>query len=174
MSRSPETNEPDRAAEDEQVYFDAILRPHRSLGPRGFLILMSAIGGVGFMVGLSFFLAGAWPIAGFCGLEILLVYWAFKMNFRDAQRAERVRLTNRGFEVSRLSPNGRVRREALPSGWLRVLHEDPGEGFGMSRLFLASHGRVIRIGAFLSGEELTELAAALRRALDDYRAPYSA
>ena len=161
----------DAASGTEKVYFDATLKPQRSLGPRGFLILMIGIGGAGFLIGLSFFLAGAWPVAGFCGLEIMLVYLAFRWNFRDARRAERVRLTDEGFEVARLSPGGRVTRETLPAGWLRVRHEDSGDRHGVTRLVLVSHGREIRIGAFLNREELGALAEALRRAIAAAGAP---
>ncbi len=155
----------DKSNKTETVYFDATLRPHRSMGPRGFLILMLAIGGAGFFIGFSFFLMGAWPIAGFCGLEILLVYLAFRWNFRDARRAERVRLTNEEVEVSRLFPSGEMTRETLPAGWVKIHHHDAGEGYGATRLLLASHGRQIRIGAFLNRDELGELAAALRLAI---------
>ena len=62
------------------VYFDAILRPNRSLSPRGFRLLMLAFGAMLFGVGGWFFMVGAWPVFGFMGLEIGLVYWCFKHN----------------------------------------------------------------------------------------------
>src|SRR5690606_40066821 len=58
------------------VLFEALLTPHRSLSPRGFVILMSAIASVAFLAGLTFFLLGAWPVIGFMGLEVLLVWVA--------------------------------------------------------------------------------------------------
>ncbi|MEQ1613237.1 MAG: DUF2244 domain-containing protein, partial [Hyphomicrobiaceae bacterium] len=41
--------------------FRAVLTPHRSLGPRGFVILMTALSGINFVVGVAFWMMGAWP-----------------------------------------------------------------------------------------------------------------
>ncbi len=58
--------------------FRAVLTPHRSLGPKGFLILMTALSVVSFIAGMAFYLSGAWPVLGFFGLDVVLVYVAFK------------------------------------------------------------------------------------------------
>ena len=58
--------------------FSATITPHRSLGRKGFIIVMCAIGGISFIAGLVFLIAGAWPVMGFFGLDVLLVYWAFQ------------------------------------------------------------------------------------------------
>ena len=55
-----------------------MLTPHRSLSPTGFLIFMAVLGGISFVTGMVFLLAGAWPVFGFLGLDVLLVYWAFR------------------------------------------------------------------------------------------------
>ena len=52
--------------------FRAILHPHRSLGPKGFMILMGLLCAVNFGTGMMFWMLGAWPIMGFCGLDVLL------------------------------------------------------------------------------------------------------
>lgn len=163
----------DGGGRGETVFFDATLRPHRSLGPRGFLILMSAIAGTGFLIGFAFFLAGAWPVAGFCGLEILLVYCAFKLNYRDARRAEHLRLARPGgLSIAKVAPNGEAVVRRLEPGWLKVhIDEPPRHG---SQLTLSSHGRTTVIGSFLTVEERAELAEALRRALARYRMPPAA
>src|SRR5262245_1874511 len=77
----------------EPAIFSAVITPHRSLGRRGFLILMLVLGGVSFTTGMVFLIAGAWPIFGFCGLDVLLVYWAFRVNFRRAAAYEQVTVT---------------------------------------------------------------------------------
>ena len=63
--------------------FRALLTPHRSLGPTGFLVLMAALAGISFVTGLVFYLAGAWPVMGFFGLDVALVYLAFRLNYRS-------------------------------------------------------------------------------------------
>ena len=56
--------------------FIAELRPYRSLGPRGFLVLMTFISLVAFVAGIIFMRAGAWPVLGFFGLDVVLIYIA--------------------------------------------------------------------------------------------------
>ena len=85
--------------------FDARLTPHRSLGPQGFLIFMLAIGTVSFGTGMLFLLSGAWPVLCFCGLDVLLVYIAFKLNYRAARLHETVRLTPEALVVRRVQPS---------------------------------------------------------------------
>ncbi len=149
------------------IYFDATLRPHRSLSRTGFLIVMTAIAGCGFLIGIAFFLAGAWPVAGFCGLEIALVYIAFRMNFREGRRAEHLRLTDDGLEISRIAPSGRVENQILPAGWLTIRMDDPPRH--ESRLTVSSQGRMEEVGHFLQPYERAEVAQALREALARYR-----
>ena len=74
----------------EPAIFSAVITPHRSLGSRGFLILMLAIGAVSFVSGMVFLLLGAWPVFGFLGLDVLLVYVAFRANYRAARAYEEV------------------------------------------------------------------------------------
>ena len=42
-----------------QTRFSAVLTPHRSLGPKGFMVLMGAVCAVSFGTGLLFYLLGA-------------------------------------------------------------------------------------------------------------------
>ncbi|HEY7298508.1 MAG TPA: DUF2244 domain-containing protein, partial [Xanthobacteraceae bacterium] len=72
----------------EPTIFSAIITPHRSLGPTGFLVFMLVLGGASFASGMVFLMAGAWPVFGFFGLDVLLVYWAFRANYRSARAYE--------------------------------------------------------------------------------------
>lgn len=164
-----QTAHPEHAESGPRVYFDVELRPYRSLGPTGFLIVMSSVALGGFTIGLAFFLAGAWPVAGFCGLEILLVYGAFKLNFRSARRRELVRLTDDGLDVMQIDPAGRQHRIHLEPTWLSVDLDDPPKH--ESQLVIRSRAQRITIGGFLLPAERAQVADALRQALADYRAP---
>ena len=53
---------------DEPI-FSVMLVPHRSLGRRGFLLLMAIIAALCFAIGVFFFMLGAWPVLGFVGLD---------------------------------------------------------------------------------------------------------
>jgi uncharacterized membrane protein len=147
----------------EPVLFDALLTPHRSLSPRGFALLMAIAGLVGFGFGAAFLVMGAWPIFGFCGAEWLLFYVCFRLNYRAARMRERVRLTPVLLTVERRDPRGKVQSWSFQPYWLRVEMDDPPEHG--SQLSLASHGKRLTIGSFLSPPERQDLAEALREAL---------
>ncbi|MGE3067397.1 MAG: DUF2244 domain-containing protein, partial [Hyphomicrobiaceae bacterium] len=53
--------------------FRAMLTPYRSLSPTGFIVLMAALSAISFITGMIFFLSGAWPVMGFCGLDVLFI-----------------------------------------------------------------------------------------------------
>lgn len=148
--------------------FRAVLTPHRSLSPRGFLILMSFVGIVSFIGGMTFLAMGAWPVMGFFGLDAFLIYGAFKLNYRAGRRHEVVEITPADLKLTRVHPNGRREEIALNPYWARPhLAERPD---GANRLYLRSHGRHYSIGSFLTDDERRDLAGALDRALADLRA----
>jgi len=145
------------------VLFDAILTPHRSLSAFGFAILMSVVAAVNVGLGVSFMLQGAWPIFGFCGLDVLLFYVMFRLNYRSARLFERIRLLPDELIVERHDVRGRKESWSFQPYWLRIAIDDPPEHH--SQLVLSSHGRSLTIGSFLTATERFDLAQALRRAL---------
>lgn len=149
--------------EREAGEFSAILTPHRSLSPRGFLLLMLIISAVSFTTGMIFYFAGAWPVLGFFGLDVLLIYIAFKLNYRAGRAYETVSITGNELTVTKVLPSGRSRSWTFNPYWARVeVFSRPGRA---SRLLLTSHGRALVIGSFLSEDERLEFADALRNAL---------
>ena len=151
------------ASTTPEPLFDAVLTPHRSLGPRGFVIFMSVVCAVSFGAGLVFFLIGAWPVVGFLGLDVLLIYLAFRINYRSARMYERLCLTEGGLTVERVSYHGDRKTWQFEPYWLRLEYDRPGEHDG--RLRLSSHGRSVTVGSFLSPEEREAFAGALGDAL---------
>ena len=116
--------EADTALQDppgrEPRRFSAVLTPHRSLGPKGFMVLMGAICAVSFGTGLLFYLLGAWPVIGFMGLDVALIYVAFKLNFRALRVYETVDLTKEALTVTRVAPDGRSQSWSFSPYWVRV------------------------------------------------------
>ena len=156
----------DNAAFPEPAIFSAIITPHRSLGSTGFLVLMLCIGGVSFVAGVMFLLIGAWPVFGFLGLDVLLIYWAFRINYRAARAYEEVTVTTSELTVRKISHRGSVREWTLNPLWVRlerVVHEE----FGIERLFLVSHGRRLSVAACLGPDEKASFAGALSTALSE-------
>jgi uncharacterized membrane protein len=152
--------------------FHATLEPHRSLSPTGFVILMSVIAAVAFAAGLAFALLGAWPVFGFLGLDVLLIYLAFKANYRSGRMHETLLLTEETLTVERVGPGRRRQSWSFQPYWVRVEMDDPPEH--RSQITLASHGRRLVIGAFLAPEERADFARALRDALDRLKHPPAA
>src|SRR5216684_2261670 len=134
------------AAADAMVFLDAVLAPHRSLPPTGFLIVMLVFGGISFVAGILFVLHGAWPVMGFFGLDVGLVYLAFRINYRSARREERVRLVADALTVERLGVRGERRSWRFQPYWLRVILEEKGDD--SNRLIITSHGRSLVLGSF--------------------------
>lgn len=152
----------------EEAYFDAVLHPYRSLSPRGFGILMLAVAAVSFTAGLAFLLMGAWPVFGFFGLDVLLIYLAFRLNYRSGRAYERIVLPRQGdLTVERHAPNGERTRWAFEPAWVRVSMAEPPTR--ETPLVLSSHGREIAVGSFLLPEERLDVARALSHALGRWR-----
>ncbi len=149
------------------IFFDAVLIPHRSLSPGGFWLLMALVSAASFISGMYFVLRGAWPVFGYFGLDVLLIYLAFRASYRSARLYETVRLTEEALVVERIGPAGRRARWSFQPYWLRIEMDDPPEHH--SQLRLASHGRSLVVGAFLSPGERLALANALRAALKRHR-----
>ncbi len=151
--------------------FERVLLPHRSLPPRGFHLLMLFLGLVSLAFGIGFVAIGAWPVFGFFGLDVALVYVAFRLNYRSARRSETLRLSGDAFTVDRISVRGERRVWRFQPFWLRViLEERPDES---NRLFVGSHGRSLAIGDFLGSPARRELAATIREALRHWRSALS-
>jgi uncharacterized membrane protein len=143
--------------------FSAILTPHRSLSPRGFLMLMAGVGAISFITGMAFIMIGAWPVFGFFSLNVLLIYYAFRLNYRAGRGYERVLICGNKLTVTKVRPSGRSYSWTFNPYWARVeLASWPGRA---SRLRVASHGRALVLGSFLSEDERLDFAAALKRAL---------
>jgi uncharacterized membrane protein len=158
----------DNATNDEPTLFSAVLTPHRSLGRTGFIVLMCLIGGISFVAGLVFFIAGAWPVMGFFGLDVLLIYIAFKVSYRTAAAYEQVTMTASTLTVRKVSHRGRVAEWTLNPVWVRLQREANDE-FGIERLFLVSHGRRLPVATFLVPAEKASFADALSAALGEAR-----
>jgi len=143
-----------------------VLTPHRSLGRVGFLVLMALFGGVSFIAGMVFLLDGAWPIFGFFGLDVLLLYWAFRLNYRHAAAYEEVKVTPAALTVRKVSHRGIAREWVLNPLWVR-LEKTVHEEFGIERLFLVSRGKELAVASFLGPDEKASFAKALGAALTE-------
>jgi uncharacterized membrane protein len=150
------------------VFLDAVLAPHRSLSRRGFNILMLILGAVSFAYGMVFVLIGAWPVFGFLGLDVLLIWIAFRASYRSARQSEHVRLVEESLTVERTDVRGARRFWQFQPYWLRVQFEEEDET--TNRLSIRSHGRSLALATFLGPTQRREFALRLQNALGAWRA----
>jgi uncharacterized membrane protein len=155
------------APSPDPPFFERVLEPHRSLESRNFRLLMTLLGVVSLAVGIGFLSIGAWPVIGFFGLDVALVYLAFRLNYRNARQSETLRLAGDAFTVERVSVRGEHRSWRFPAFWVRVILEE--QANTSNRLLVASHGRSLVIGAFVPPTMRRELAATIRDALARWR-----
>ena len=147
----------------QRPHFHALLTPHRSLGPTGFLVLMGFFGAISFFAGIYFYSIGAWPVMGFFGLDVALLYLAFRLNYRGGRGCEIVELSVDELRIIRIDAEGQRLVETFNPYWARTdLIELKGD---VSELRLVSQQKSTMLAAFLSDPERREFAAALARAL---------
>jgi uncharacterized membrane protein len=148
----------------EPTLFSALLTPHRSLNRTGFLLLMGFISVISFISGLVFLSMGAWPVLGFFGLDVLAIYWAFRVNFHRATAYEEIAVTPTTLHVRRVTHLGAVSEWSFNPLWVRLDVETSDE-FGVERLALVSRGRSLGIASFLGPDEKLSFSKALSAAL---------
>lgn len=157
-------NDFDPARDADTPLFSARITPHRSLTRGGFLVLMGFVTVVSFAAGVAFLMMGAWPVFGFFGLDILIIYWAFRANFRSANATEDIIVTPYEIRVRRVSHRGHVVEWTLNPLWVRLERKEDDE-FGIEDLYLVAGRRRLSIAGFLGPEEKASFAKALQAAL---------
>lgn len=149
------------------VYMDAILRPNQSLSRSAFIVVMGLVVMINLMSAIAFLQVGAVPIAGFLGLDVLAVFFGFKICFRDQKQWTRVRITAENLRVDHVNKKGEASNVELPTAFARVELKKPYTP--NSWLTLANRGEAYVIGRFLTVDERKSLAEAIREALSRAR-----
>ncbi|MEM1019102.1 MAG: DUF2244 domain-containing protein [Sphingomonadales bacterium] len=149
-------------------FLDVSLRPSRSLSPRGFLMLMASMGAISAIAGIWFYAKGAWPVMGFFGLDMALLYWAFKVSYKRGELTERIRIHNETMTVNRAKPGRTTETWSMHPAWVTVSVEKEDEHD--ARLELRDRGKALVIGAFLPPKERAQVADVIRDGLSRRRA----
>lgn len=160
-----ETNTPAKA--DEPI-FQALLTPHRSLGRTGFAILMGVLLLGWLITGVVFLSMGAWPVFGFFGLDVLIVYVAFRANYRAARAREEVSLSRTSLDIRKIAPSGRTQSHSFNPFWtrFRITRHDE---IGITGMLVEARGQVVSIGSFLNPDDRESFASAFGSALSTAR-----
>ncbi|HVV92148.1 MAG TPA: DUF2244 domain-containing protein [Hyphomicrobiales bacterium] len=162
-----DADKPQLSPADRPLY-RAVLKPHRSLGRRGFIVLMCCTACGSALITLPFFIAGAYPIVGFLGLDVLGLYLAFRLSYATARAREEVVVTPIELIVKKVSHWGRRSEWRFNPLWVRLRREEHPE-FGLLRLFLTERGNSLDVGGFLGPRERERFAADFSKALSAAR-----
>jgi uncharacterized membrane protein len=148
----------------DEPFFKALLMPHRSLGRTGFFILMGALLFGWLATGAIFLAHGAWPVFGFCGLDVLAVYLAFRLNYHAARAREEVSVSRIALDIRKTAPSGRTEEHHFNPFWARFSIARHAE-IGITSMQVEAQGRQVPIGGFLNPDDRESFADAFSRAL---------
>src|ERR671916_1937374 len=136
----------------EEPVFSAVIRPHRSLSPQGFRIVMALLCVISVVASLPFVIMGFWPVAGFFGLDFLGLYIAFQISYRQGRSFELLELTPVRLMLRKVSHRGETREWRFNPLWTRLDREVDDE-FGLQELTLTSRGEHVVVAHDLSPPE---------------------
>lgn len=156
--------------EPAELVFSAVLKPYRSLSPRGFALLLMVVASSCFAGGLLFWSMGAWPITAFFALDIVAIQLAFRLNYRAGRAREIVEITRARLRIERIGANGRGEIVDFNPYWARFQVVRVPD-WGITRMALTSHGKTVELGGFLNPDDRESFAQALEAALQRVRAP---
>jgi uncharacterized membrane protein len=149
----------------DKPIFSMTISPHRSLSPTGFAVFLGVVAFLNLTAGVVFWYLGAWPVVGFMGLDVALIWFAFRWSYRQALRRENLTVTGLELHLSRYADNRLLERLIFPRGFVHVHLEHDSDRDLTGRLFLRSKGQAYEVGSFLGAQERSALAEALTKAL---------
>jgi uncharacterized membrane protein len=157
------------AASTESLIFEAEIKPHRSLSRRGLCYVVGGMLAGSLFVTSLMFMLGAWPVIGFNGADIALAFFMIWLNVRAARARETIALTASVLSVTSMDMHGRRRRLTLAPYWLNVVLEE--RAGCVPKLLLTARGVRHEVARQLGEDQKRDLAAALTRALANWRNP---
>ncbi len=147
----------------DAVFFDATLKPNRSLNRRGFVLIFALLLAMNALLALRLAASGGWPILPFLGFDILALGAAFAFNTRSGRLTEHIRLGQGALTVTHVDPGGASQDWSFEPAWVRVVLHDGAHGAG--RITITTNGKGVAVAEFLTPGERREVAAALNEAL---------
>lgn len=162
MSHAAPDIEP--ACPAEKPVFAAALFPHRSLTPGGFALLMGVVAAICASSAVFYVTLGAWPVAIFMAVDVLILYLAIRFSFRAGRAREEVTVTRSDVLIRKIAPSGRRQDHHFNPFWARFHVQRQGE-MGITAMRLTGEGRATTIGAFLNPDDRESFASAFAEAL---------
>ena len=107
----------------------------------------------------------------FFGLDVLLVYIFFKINFKSGRKKEIIILTKNQLIIEFYDSKKILKKHYLDANWIKInLIKLKNE---MNKLQISSKNKSIIIGSFLRYQEKINVANSLHRALKKYHFDYA-
>ncbi|HEX8047542.1 DUF2244 domain-containing protein [Rhizobium sp.] len=154
----------DPGADSSRPVFAAELFPHRSLGRKGFRVMLALMGTFCMVYGILFVIRGAWPIGIFFGADFFLLYGAFWLNYRSGRVREEVTVSRTDVSIRKFSPSGRMVEYRFNPFWTRFLVRRHSE-IGVVSMHVRDRSHDTDVGSFLNPEDRESFAKAFKRAL---------
>jgi uncharacterized membrane protein len=148
---------------EAEFRFQTVLRPYRSASTKTLNIIIWVMATAWAIVALGFSAAGAWPVTGFLGIDVLALYIALHWNNRAGLACELINLLDNELIIEKVDLKGRSQSWSFQPYWVRIELAEDLQGRGI--LTLQSHGKSITIGTFLTNEARKDLAQALKHEL---------
>ena len=149
--------------------FAATLTPRRSLTPTGKRVVIGLIAALALVPGLVFYLAGAWPVVGFMGLDVLAIWAALAISSRRGRASEVVTLWPTALELKKIDARGGEETLSFAPADVRFL-VDRDYNERVTGLWLKREDRKVPLGAFLSPDEKLSFSKVFGTALRKARA----
>ena len=144
--------------------FAATLTPHRSLSPRGKRVVIGLVAALALVPGIVFYLAGAWPVVGFMGLDVLAIWAALTISMRAGKASEVLTLWSGTLELKKIDAKGSEEvLTFIPQTVRFIVDRDFNER--VTGLWLKEHDKKVPLGAFLSQDEKLSLSKVFGTAL---------
>jgi uncharacterized membrane protein len=141
---------------DDAEAYTLIAKPNNSMTTAGRYLVFGFIFIVSSGISLAFAVIGAWLVLPFAGLEMLVLFLAFR--YVDRQSGDYERLTLSGDRLLlECRAGGELKRSEFNRYWAQVVCDAGG-----SRLALRSHGHEVEFGQYLTEQERTQLARKLK------------
>ena len=151
-------------------FLDVTVLPYRSLSKKGFRTLMLIVSAIFFVIGVFFWYIGAWPVFGFLGLDVLLLYYAFKINYKSGEITESLKLIKENLQITRNFPSGTEQKWNPEPYWTKVEISNP--RINQYNLIVKSKEKVVMIGSFLNYYDKKRLMKKIEDALQNYKISY--
>lgn len=149
---------------NDKPIFEALLTPHRSLGRQGFIIFALIVSAMALGHMVVFLVAGAWPVALFFGVDLLLIFGAFWLSYRSGRAREEISLSRIELKVKKISASGRQKEHRFNPLWSKFdisRHEE----IGITDMRISARDAKTSVGSFLNPEDRESFASAFSGAL---------